>query len=787
MSEILNDENVMAELQQKVKDYEQEAKDLEQKIKDLEQEQKDLAQKKLDYGEGLSEEMKEQIDVVINKVNEKILEVGAQIVEKSEKIKEIQSEMLNAPEVPVPPAQPVLPVEPFEPIESVQPVPPLEPLQPVQPVPPVFVAPDTTAYDKIDVLSEYDRKMREFDEQITKVERQIEILEDKRSRLEDTRSTIEDRLEGDLNDATRERLDEMNDEINEKIDELNDEIDECSERIDEINEEREEYENEYVDEDIISEIHNLPGFSEFKEKEKYKEKYTDKEHADSNEINIEMIDEMKAKYAGISREQRESRRRYRRENKYNVNFCTGAKIDSFCCYRNRPQEEGYVESPDCMIADDPGLKKKWYAEQRHVTEIAHPYWVIIDLGDVKTFNYVQIFKAGISENKDWNMSAWRIEVCKSPIDRTNDVWVEFNRETDDKSTIYERQFEQVTGRYIRLLIDAPEADAKNKDGHVRIYGFKIKMRDETGEEITALTKDLMRNARIDACCHHNRNERPEHILSDNMKQKWCATRRQIDRVEMPHWVIIDFGESKTFNHLRMVKASESGQDNKWDRGKKKLDMSAWRFEVSDDKENWTEFNKETNDQSSIYIKTFEPVTGRYVRLWIDAPEADPNNKRGHVRIYDLRIEMLSDKLDDKSVTFDDIIAIAPFAKKETLDKLADKLTDMEISNFSKLKEVAQFLSPDAINKLILKAFEKDDFNAIFALSPYASKEIIEKIALDLDSELEFDKIKALAPFLGKEAITGIILSGDTIDMRKLRELAPFLGSALIDEIVQRMF
>jgi hypothetical protein len=307
------------------------------------------------------------------------------------------------------------------------------------------------------------------------------------------------------------------------------------------------------------------------------------------------------------------------------------------------------------------------------------------------------------------------------------------------------------------------------------------MRDETGEDIEDL---INKKTKIDSCNHFNSGgERPEHLLNDHRGQKWCATRRHFDRIELPHWVIIDFGESKTFNHLRMVKASE-GEDGR-DRGQKRCDMSAWRMEASEDKQNWTEFNKETHDQSSIYIKTFEPVTGRYVRLLVDAAEADPKNKHGHVRIYDLRIEMLSEKFEDKIVTFDDIIAIAPFAKKETLDKLADKLTD--IDNFAKLKEVGKFLSPEAINKLILKAFEKDDFNAIFALAPYAPKETIEKIALDLDSELEFDKIKALSPHLGKEAIAGIIISGGKLDMRKLRELAPFLGSALIDEIVQRMF
>ena len=789
MSEILNDENIMDELKQKVAD--------------LEEEKAVLEAKKSQYDDDISEETKAQMDAVITRV--------------SERIREIQTEILNAPEAPevpqissipsieeiVPPIKEIVPPmseileKDFPPTPAAQPIPPMPPFKSIPPVPP---AP---------VMSEHERKLQDFEKWIAKAEHEIEILEDKKSHLQDSYARVEDKLEEDLNDATRERLEEMMEDLENQIDEIDNNIDELHDKIEELNEEREEFEYGYVDEDIINEFKDLPGvsdkfgkgininfdFSKFdKIAQKFDEKFSKFKNKDKDdeidvsqeteEINIKLIDEMKERYANISSEEREQRRRYRRESKYNVNFCADAVIDSFCCHQNRPHEEGYIESPDCIIADDPGLKTKWYSEHRHNVEIVHPYWVIIDLGDVKTFNYVRILKASEGgESRHMNMSAWRIEVCRHKLDKENDIWTEFNREINDESSIYEKQFEPQSGRYIRLLIDAPEDDSRNKSGHVRLYGFKIKLRDETGEEIADYTK----KAQIDSCCHHNRNERPENLLNDNMKQKWCATRRQVDRVEMPHWVIIDFGESKTFNHLRLVKASESGQDNNWDRGKRHLDMSAWRFEVSDDKENWIEFNRETNDQTSIYTKTFEPVTGRYVRLWVDAPEADPNKKNGRVRIYDLRIEMLGEKSEDKPVTFDDIIAIAPFAKKETLDRLADKLADAEMVNFAKLKEVAPFLSPEAIDKLILKAFEKDDFNAIFALAPHASKTTLEEIALKLDTELEFDKIKALAPFLGKEAITGILISNGKIDMVKLRQLAPLLGSALIDEIVRRMF
>lgn len=786
MNEILNDNNVIAELEEKRRVFESERRDFEEKRRELEQEIQILEQKKAAYDEDISEETKADVEEVLNKVTLKIAEITSQIGERSAKINEI-NETLHIEETPAA-------ISPMSPLD---PLPPLAPLMPEKSIP---------------AESERDRKNREFEERIADCERQIEVkerelerfneriereieaLENRRARLEETFHTIEDKLNGNISEATRERLEDMMGEVEDKMGEIEDqmgeledqrgeiedEIGELQDRIEEINDEREEFEYGYVDEDVINEIKNLPGFNESVE-------YVKPEAV--KEINIEILESAEKKYTSISNEEREKRRRFRRDSKLNVNFCAGATIDSFCCYQNRPESEGYVEHPECIISDNPGLKKKWYTEHKHVAEIGHPHWVIIDLGAVETFNYVQIIKSSEgrgshmdTDNRRQDMSAWRIEVSNDKED-----WTEFNRETNDQSTTYEKYFEPRTGRYIRLLIDAAEQDPNNKNGHVRIYGFKIKMRDEILDFSGAIHEtDFTKKAKIDSFCHqHGRDERAEYMLNDNIKQKWCATDNHSERIRMPHWVIIDFGESKTFNHLRLVKASESGQDNHWDRGHRNLDMSAWRFEVSEDKETWTEFNKETNDQSSIYIKTFEPQTGRYVRLWVDAGESNPNKKDAPVRIYELRIEMTGDDLNDKIVTFDDIIAIAPFAKKETLDRLADKLT--EIDNFGKVKEIGKFLSEEAINKLLLKAYEKDDFNMIMALAPFSSKDVIEKIALNFDSEIDFDKIKALAPFLGKETVAGIIISGSKVDLRKLRELAPFLGSAMIDEIVQRMF
>ena len=432
---------------------------------------------------------------------------------------------------------------------------------------------------------------------------EIEKYENAVKKLEDSLAKIGKEMDSNISEATMDKLDEMSDKLQDKIDELQDKIDELQDKIDEL--------DDNVDDDLIKRLSQLPGLDINEiESDSYG---IDVEIPQGDKVDMETFLQFQQKYSGVSSEEREKRRVYKMQSRYNVNFCADAKIDSFCC------AFGNHERPENLIDDDPNLKTKWCADKRHVVR---------------------------------------------------------------------------------------------------------------------------------------------------------------NNIILPHWVIIDFGASRTFNQLRMVKAGGGGES-------KSYNMSAWNFEVSEDKENWTEFNRETHDKSDIYVKTFPEQTGRYVRLIVDAAESDPNNKHGHVRIYDLRIEMT--ELDDNTITFDDIIAIAPYAKRETVDKLAEKLAKIEATDFSKIKQVVKYLTTDAINNLLNNAFERNDFSAVYALAPHASKDAIEKIALALNIPAEMDTLKALAPFIGKEAIAGILIGSGQLTIENIRNLAPVLGSELIDELLQKLW
>jgi len=310
-------------------------------------------------------------------------------------------------------------------------------------------------------INSHSQKSSEHERHIEGYNQAIRKLEEKKESLEETARKIESKLEEDLNDATREKIEEMLENVNDSIESIQEQISELDDKIDEL---QEEYEN-FVDEDIINEIANLPGLSLGNGASDIR---------GDSKIDVEVFREFAQKYSDISTAEREKRRNYKSQGRYHVNFCAGATIDSFCCFTKDS------ERPENLINDDPHLKTRWRADKKHiVTESTAPHWVVIDLKEITPFNYVFIRKASAGNasrdrgNKSIDMSAWRIEVSD---DKEN--WKEFNRETEDHSSIYEYKFNTVRGRYVRLLIDAAEANPSNKLAPVRLYEFKLKMLDE---------------------------------------------------------------------------------------------------------------------------------------------------------------------------------------------------------------------------------------------------------------------------------------------------------------------
>jgi chaperonin cofactor prefoldin len=95
-----------------------------------------------------------------------------------------------------------------------------------------------------------------------KIEREIAVLESKRTKLDETLSAIDAKLNGNINEATRGELEDMYGEIEDKFSKVEEKINELQEKIEAMDEG--EYHGQ-VNQSIISEIKNLPGFKEIQE------------------------------------------------------------------------------------------------------------------------------------------------------------------------------------------------------------------------------------------------------------------------------------------------------------------------------------------------------------------------------------------------------------------------------------------------------------------------------------------------------------------------------------------
>ena len=145
------------------------------------------------------------------------------------------------------------------------------------------------------------------------------------------------------------------------------------------------------------------------------------------------------------------------------------------------------------------------------------------------------------------------------------------------------------------------------------------------------------NVTVESCSYINDDEKDEFLVDNDVgyTTKWCAVDGGDHTENDPyHWIILDFGEEKTFYMIRLVKASEGERDF----GQTQYDASAFYFEISLDKYSWKKILDVTgNEARSIYESAFEFVKARYLKLVVVAPEADPDNHTAAVRLYDLKV------------------------------------------------------------------------------------------------------------------------------------------------------
>jgi len=142
---------------------------------------------------------------------------------------------------------------------------------------------------------------------------------------------------------------------------------------------------------------------------------------------------------------------------------------------------------------------------------------------------------------------------------------------------------------------------------------------------------------IDSSCGEQWGDKSAGSLVDrdeNYDTKWHASDGEKHPGE-PHWIILDFGSEKTFDLIRLVKASHGTDDF----GKTEFNASGFVFEISSDKKSWAVIlDVEDDGDMDIYEGSFIPATARYLKLIVTQPERDDkSNENQAVRLYDLKV------------------------------------------------------------------------------------------------------------------------------------------------------
>lgn len=135
-------------------------------------------------------------------------------------------------------------------------------------------------------------------------------------------------------------------------------------------------------------------------------------------------------------------------------------------------------------------------------------------------------------------------------------------------------------------------------------------------------------------------------------------------------------------------------------------------------------------------------------------------KVGHL----VKPEQIEDKVNETiekegTIPFSTLVGLAPFMDRETLDKLAEELADVDMR---KLCSIAPFLAKETLDKIVDKLImtESLDGKNVVSVAPFMAKSTVQKIAEYLISHGQANHLIAIAPFMGKEMFPSSIKNID---------------------------
>ena len=189
-------------------------------------------------------------------------------------------------------------------------------------------------------------------------------------------------------------------------------------------------------------------------------------------------------------------------------------------------------------------------------------------------------------------------------------------------------------------------DVEFEDPYAMNTTFTMPNRDVTIDaNFVVLGPNLALNKPTDASGQVGDHE-GHHLAVDGRRDtKWCDNRSP------EKWLVVDLEEETTFDTWIVRHAGDGGETSGWN-------TRDFRLQISDDKETWVDVDVVRDNKDNVTYRVLdEPVTTRYVRLFVDQGEQGGRT----ARIYEFELYSSEEYEDAVKLTVENGTGSGPYA------------------------------------------------------------------------------------------------------------------------------
>ncbi|MFC5652547.1 helix-turn-helix transcriptional regulator [Paenibacillus solisilvae] len=154
---------------------------------------------------------------------------------------------------------------------------------------------------------------------------------------------------------------------------------------------------------------------------------------------------------------------------------------------------------------------------------------------------------------------------------------------------------------------------------------------------------------------------------------------------------------------------------------------------------------------------------------------------------ELTADDAADNSEQRTISWEHIITLAPFLPSETLEMLVETLEGE--TDWSSLSALAPFLGRASLERLVGKVITGSvDARQILALAPFLGKEPLDQLVDHALDNLDWEVIQGLCPFVDRATLSKLVQQEalHNPDAGVIAGLAPFLDRSDLAILVKRI-